>query len=70
MKFPKIISSHPNQNMVPSDPPCCVSIRPASDVLGFDEEILKSWKTWDLKMAEITPMRKECGTCSLPEVKI
>ena len=46
--------SAPNQNrvrwnMVPSDPSCCVLIPPVSYILGFDEEILNSWKTWDFK---------------------
>ena len=53
----------PNQNrviwnMVPSDPPCCVPVPPASDILGFDEVNLKSRKTWDYKMAEIIPKGK------------
>ena len=36
-------------NMVPSDPPCCPSIPPASDVLGFDEVNLKSPKNVGLE---------------------
>ena len=67
--------SAPNQNrvrwnMVPSDPPCCVLIPPVSYILGFDEEILKSRKTWDSKMAEIIPNEKRSGACSLPGDKI
>ena len=57
--------------MVPSDPPCCPSLPPALDVLGFDEVNLKSRKTWGHKMAEMIPKKgKERGAALLTGVKI
>ena len=56
-------------NMVPTNPPCCVLVPPVSYLLGFDEEILNSRKTWDFKMAEIIPKERIAERVSSPELR-
>ena len=56
--------------MVPTNPPCCVLVPPASYLLGLDEEILNFRKAWDSqKMAEIIPRERIAERVRSPELR-
>ena len=56
-------------NMVPSNPPCCPSIQPASDVLGFDEANSKSRKNVGLENGGDNLNKKNVERVRSPELR-